>query len=79
MGTSTDVHVVIHYTDTPCREFSKLEAALADSPLVLFASCAAPIDPVTLTLAYLDEVKEKGFARTRFVVTSCLGTFAHNH
>jgi hypothetical protein len=74
VDTSTNVHVVIHYTDTPCREFSKPEATVADAPPVLFASCAAPIDPVALTLGYLDEVKEKGFARTRFVATSCLTT-----
>lgn len=44
--------IVIHYTDTPC---------------LLFASCAQPVDPIALTLAYLDEVKQKGAARTRTV------------
>jgi hypothetical protein len=28
VDTSTNGHIVIHYTDTPCREFSKLEAAV---------------------------------------------------
>ncbi|KAG9055091.1 hypothetical protein FS842_003172 [Serendipita sp. 407] len=44
--------IVIHYTDTPC---------------ILFAGCASPIEPVQLTLAYLDEVKRTGIARTRAV------------
>ncbi|KAG8816309.1 hypothetical protein FRC17_000370 [Serendipita sp. 399] len=44
--------IIIHYTDTPC---------------ILFAGCMAPIDPVRLTLAYLDEVKTSGVARTRAV------------
>ncbi|PVF98057.1 hypothetical protein CPB86DRAFT_873688 [Serendipita vermifera] len=44
--------IVIHYTDTPC---------------ILFAACLEPIDPVQLTIAYLDEVKASGVARTRTV------------
>ncbi|KAG8817232.1 hypothetical protein FRC18_000616 [Serendipita sp. 400] len=48
----TKHRIVIHYTDTPC---------------ILFAGCASPIEPVQLTLAYLDEVKRTGIARTRAV------------
>lgn len=44
--------IVIHHTDTPC---------------VLFVGCEPPIDPVRLTLSYLDQIKQTGSAQTRSV------------
>jgi len=67
MNSSDHRLSVIHYTDTPCSEhlYSCHDPVFLIAGLVLFVSCASPLDPVKLAVTYLDEVKQSGIARTR--------------
>ena len=64
------LQLVIHSVDSPCRA---LDATRTTSPsdtlilLVTFIACAPPIDPVQLTVRYLEDVERTGTAQTQYV------------
>jgi hypothetical protein len=64
------LRLVIHSVDSPCRA---LNATRTTSPsnsltlLVTFIACTPPIDPVQLTVRYLENVERTGTAQTQYV------------
>ena len=61
---------VIHSVDSPCRALNATRTTSLSDPLtflVAFIACAPPIDPVQLTVRYLENVERTGTAQTQYV------------
>lgn len=69
------LHLVIHSVDSPCRAPNAMRTTSSSdllTPLVTFIACTPPIDPVQLTVRYLENVERTGTAQTQYVAAISL-------
>ena len=64
------LQLVIHSVDSPCRAPNAMRTTSPSDILTLsvtFIACTPPIDPVQLTVRYLENVERTGTAQTQYV------------